>query len=235
MMQARRLPTVNQLHAASYEGKFKHAGAETARPQKRDAQTIEPVPSHIVPPRKRPNNQDDPNRPNSSKLTHHSRHYEAQTSNPARRRQLVRKYADVKQEMLAMNYDPSRDVLQTLLNPYEGFEDTNRSPHHPFQTKKSSKQGNVGTRKHSKAKQSSSLQLVESNNVSRNRAPVYAETLQPKDLSLSQVLEQQLDSVTQSSREETKRQPLHLHGVSKRSRDINQSVPNEQMQLALEL
>ena len=32
MMQARRLPTVNQLHAASYEGKFKHAGAETARP-----------------------------------------------------------------------------------------------------------------------------------------------------------------------------------------------------------
>ena len=38
----------------------------------------------------------------------------------------MRRYADVKQEMLAMNVDPSRDVLQTLLNPYEGFDDTER-------------------------------------------------------------------------------------------------------------
>lgn len=38
----------------------------------------------------------------------------------------MRRYADVKQEMLAMNNDPSRDVLQTLLNPYEGFDDTER-------------------------------------------------------------------------------------------------------------
>ena len=58
----------------------------------------------------------------------------------------MRRYADVKQEMLAMNVDPSRDVLQTLLNPYEGFDDTERQPH-PFQVKRSSK---PDTRKNSR-------------------------------------------------------------------------------------
>ena len=40
--------------------------------------------------------------------------------------------------MLAMNYDPSRDILQQMLNPYEGLEDTERVPN-PFQVKKTSK------------------------------------------------------------------------------------------------
>lgn len=59
----------------------------------------------------------------------------------------MRRYADVKQEMLAQNNDPSRDVLQTLLNPYEGFDDTERKPH-PFQIKRDSKL--VKVRKNSK-------------------------------------------------------------------------------------
>ena len=59
-------------------------------------------------------------------------------SNKSAKKKKMRKYADVKQEMLAMNYDPSRDVLQTLLNPYEGLEDTERAPH-PFSIKKSSR------------------------------------------------------------------------------------------------
>ena len=58
------------------------------------------------------------------------------------------KYADVKKEMLQKNQDPSRDVLQTLLNPYEGFEDTERSPH-PFQIKNSTHSRKRGSRNQS--------------------------------------------------------------------------------------
>ena len=32
------------------------------------------------------------------------------------------KYVEVRQEMMARNTDLSRDVLQTMLNPYEGFD-----------------------------------------------------------------------------------------------------------------
>jgi len=34
-----------------------------------------------------------------------------------------RRYAEVRKEMLAMNNDPSRDVLQRLLEDHEGFDD----------------------------------------------------------------------------------------------------------------
>ena len=32
------------------------------------------------------------------------------------------KYVEVRKEMMALNTDLSRDVLQTMLNPYEGFD-----------------------------------------------------------------------------------------------------------------
>ena len=41
-----------------------------------------------------------------------------------------------------MNHDPSRDVLQHLLNPYEGLEFDDERVQHPFNIKKASKASN---------------------------------------------------------------------------------------------
>ena len=81
--------------------------------------TLEHVPSHIVAPSKK--KKDAANGGMESML---SRPSSNRSSKPKPRRQ---KYAEVKQEMMASNRDPSRDVLQTMLNPYDGF-DTERQP-----------------------------------------------------------------------------------------------------------
>lgn len=51
----------------------------------------------------------------------------------------MRPYREVKREMLAKNMDPSRDVLQAMLNPYAGLEATSERAPHPFQIKRPSK------------------------------------------------------------------------------------------------
>jgi hypothetical protein len=70
------------------------------------------VPSHIVPPRKKAA-KDAPDQQNDLTMS-------AQSHRSAKYKKKLRKY---QQEMHAMNYDPSRDLLQTLLNPYEGLDD----------------------------------------------------------------------------------------------------------------
>lgn len=66
--------------------------------------TIEHVPSHIVPPRKKLAKGDNAKNPSSLSVTSHR-------SNKNKQKKQIRRYEDVKQEMLALNYDPSRDVL----------------------------------------------------------------------------------------------------------------------------
>ena len=55
MVSSRRLPTLPELQAASYEGKYKFVISQTADPKKTKGQSSEhvPVPSHIVPPKKK--------------------------------------------------------------------------------------------------------------------------------------------------------------------------------------
>ena len=128
MVSSRRLPTISDIQAASYEGKFKHTISvqNNAENSQRSRQPqLEPVPSHIVVPRKKKENLE---RDVPEKSTRHGKRsstISAVTSSQknGQKKLKARGYADVKQEMLANNNDPSRDVLQTLLNPYDGFND----------------------------------------------------------------------------------------------------------------
>ena len=98
------------------------------------------MPSHIVPPKKKKEEPQAEGRRQSSvsvaSASSAVKLKEKEKSNQQPRK--MRPYRDVKREMLARNKDPSRDVLQAMLNPYAGLEASERSPH-PFQIKRPSK------------------------------------------------------------------------------------------------
>ena len=48
-----------------------------------------------------------------------------------------RKYSRAKKAAKKLNYDPSRDVLQGMLNPYPDLQDTSKRSPHPFTIEKS--------------------------------------------------------------------------------------------------
>ena len=99
------------------------------------------MPSHIVPPKKKKEEPPAASRRQSSvsvaSASSAVKLKEKEKGNQQQRK--LRPYRDVKREMLARNKDPSRDVLQTMLNPYAGLEPSNERTPHPFQIRRPSK------------------------------------------------------------------------------------------------
>ena len=77
---------------------------------------LDGVPSHVVPPRKRATNQGIGLEPVESRPS---------SQRSSKMKAIKQKYSEVKEEMRAMNKDLSRHVLQTMLNPYDGFDNDN--------------------------------------------------------------------------------------------------------------